>query len=182
MLKYIKSGDKIIDIGCGDGNFLLAAKNLGAIIHGLEVDSSNVASCLSKGLAVVQSDADMDLKHYSDKAFDTAFLINTLQVMKNPKQVLTELLRLADKVVITIPNFGFIKNRYYLGILGKMPMSRTLSYKWYETPNIHFCTITDMKNLITEVGGEIIESAYAPHHILPNLFANSATYVIKLRY
>jgi len=169
MLRYdlqivadlIDDNSKVIDIGCGDGvlvEFLEKEKNVKA--HGIEVESKRVSRAVGKGLSIIQGNADDDLQYYGDKSFDYAILGQTLQVMSKPKDVLEEALRIADKVILVIPNFGYISNRTFFYLKGMMPVTKQLSYEWYETPNIHFCTIKDMVNLAKEVDSKIEERFY----------------------
>ena len=144
-----------LDIGCGDGEMLelLAAKNVRA--RGLEIDQIKVSSCLKKGLSVLQGDVDVDLAFYPDKAFDYAILTQVLQVTKHPEKILTEVLRVAKHAVVSIPNFGYWENRVQLLLNGRMPVTKKLSYEWFETPNIHFCTIRDFVILCENLGLKI---------------------------
>jgi len=143
IVKLIPPKSRVLDIGCGEGELLLAVKAKGCDARGLELDQLKVAICLQNGLSVMQGDADIDLAHYPDNAFDYAVLTNTLQVTKHPEKILVEMLRIAKYLVVSIPNFGYWKNRWQLVLSGRMPVTKKLSYQWYETPNIHFCTIRD---------------------------------------
>jgi len=143
IVKLIPANSRVLDIGCGEGELLAAVKAKGCDARGLELDQLKVAICLQNGLSVMQGDADIDLAHYPDNAFDYAVLTNTLQVTKHPEKILVEMLRIAKYLVVSIPNFGYWKNRWQLVLSGRMPVTKKLSYQWYETPNIHFCTIRD---------------------------------------
>ena len=154
----IAERNKVMDIGCGQGEFLAWLENERKVRgHGIEIDPKKVGTAVAKGLSVVQGDADTDLQYYADNGFDAVILGLTLQVMKQPKEVLREALRIGKKVYCTIPNFGYYYNRLYLTVKGRMPVSDTLSYQWYETPNIHFCTIKDMVVLCEELNCTIRE-------------------------
>ncbi|NDF11356.1 MAG: methionine biosynthesis protein MetW [Proteobacteria bacterium] len=184
----IPSGSSAIDIGCGEGELIHLLENKSIKVKGLEIDAAKVSAAISHGLSVVQGDADHDLKHYPDAAFDYAILAKTLQATKQPKQVLVDLLRVAKHVVVVIPNFGYWKNRLYLLTKGRMPVTSTLSYQWYETPNIHFCTLRDFVTLVGEIGAVIesrayIDSAGKVHPFLgasprANLLGESALFVL----
>ena len=144
----IPSGSNIIDIGCGDGSLLdYLDKNKNINGRGLEIDQDKIRECLAKGISVMQGDADIDLVDYPDKSFDYSILTYTLQATKKPKEVLEELVRISDKAIVSFPNFGYWKIRFNLLLSGTMPVSNNLSYSWYETPNLHFCTISDFIEL-----------------------------------
>lgn len=163
---YIKPNSKVIDIGCGEGELLYSLKKEKDIkAHGVELESERVAKCLSKGLSVIQGDADFDLDHYPNKEeasrpFDYVILANTMQVMRNPEHLLKNAKRIGKQTLVSTPNFGHYKNRLYLMLKGKMPVTSELSYQWYETPNIHFSTIRDFIELISKIGFNIAESKY----------------------
>jgi methionine biosynthesis protein MetW len=189
IAELIPTASKVIDIGCGEGElleYLVDKKNISA--HGLEIEADRVSKAVSKGISVIQGDADSDLKNYPDKAFDYAVLSMTLQIMRKPKEVLIEISRIAENVILVIPNFGQYSNRLYLALKGRMPVTSKLSYQWYETPNIHFCTIRDMQELIKEVGCRIINQYYvvdekivsfAGDSARANLLGNKGIFLIK---
>lgn len=165
---------KILDIGCGDGALiahLIAHRQVDA--RGIELQQQHVGRAVSLGLPVIQGDADHDLRHYPDQSFDIVISSKTLQATKAPKQVLQELLRIGKKVLLSVPNFGYWYNRFYLSFKGKMPVSSSLSYQWYETPNIHFCTMEDFKQLCYDINAKIITyRSVSPHPTLAKLFPN----------
>jgi len=133
----------VLDIGCGDGEMLDLLSAKGVKARGLEIDQIKVSNCLKRGLSVLQGDVDVDLAYYPDSAFDYAILTQVLQVTKYPDMTLNEVLRVAKHAIVCIPNFGYWENRIQLLFNGRMPVTKKLSYQWYETPNIHFCTIRD---------------------------------------
>ena len=148
----IKSHGKVIDIGCGKGALLAWLRDNKQVQgHGIEIEADRVAEGVANGLSLIQGNADRDLQYYPDKGFDTAILSLTMQVMRQPREVLEQALRIAGQVVVVIPNFGQIQTRLYLLLKGRMPVTKELSYQWYETPNIHFCTIKDMVALAEEL-------------------------------
>jgi methionine biosynthesis protein MetW len=157
----ISPGAKVLDVGSGDGillEMLEQEKNVAG--RGLELSQRGVNECVARGLSVVQGDADSDLTFYPDKAFDYVILSQTLQATRNPKQVVSELLRIGDKAIVSFPNFGHWRVRFWLLFRGRMPVTRELPDAWYETPNIHFCTIRDFIMLCDEIGARV-ESATA---------------------
>jgi len=140
----VKKKSRILDIGCDDGtllNMLIDSKSVDG--RGVEISSSKVNKCLAKGLSVVQGDADRDLVGYPDESFDYVVLSQTIQAMQDPYATLVELLRVGKKAIISIPNFGYWRVRTYLSIFGKMPVTPSLPQTWYNTENIHLCTIKD---------------------------------------
>lgn len=152
IAKLIKNNSKILDVGCGSGELLKYLKeNNNSSARGIEINPTLVSKALAKGLAVIQGDADNDIKNYPTNSFDYAILSQTLQATKRPDFILKELQRIAKYVIVSVPNFGYIENRLYLGLKGKMPVTKTLSYAWYNTPNIHFCTLKDFKNLAAQL-------------------------------
>ena len=140
----ITQNTRVLDVGCNDGSlmeFLKKEKNVD--IRGIEISKEKVQTCVSKGLTVIEGDAEFDLKQFPDKSFDYVVLGQTLQAFINPEIVIKELLRVGNKAIVTIPNFGHWKVRLNLLAKGTMPVTKTLPYKWYNTPNIHMCTIRD---------------------------------------
>ncbi len=153
LADLVNSGSKVLDIGCGEGElleYLVQEKKVDG--RGLELNQQKASIALSRGLSVVQGDADTDLKYYPDKSFDYAILGQTIQATKNPREILQEMLRIAKYALVSFPNFGYWQNRIYLLFNGRMPVTKTLSYEWYETPNIHFCTIKDFILLCDDMG------------------------------
>ena len=157
IASLVPEGASVIDLGCGKGELLnYLVKERGVKGRGLELDSANVADAIAHGLSVVQGDMDADLSFYPDNAYDIVVSTETLQATKDPKRVLAEMARIGRQVVISVPNFGHWRNRLYLGLRGKMPVTETLSYQWYETPNIHFCTLMDFKELCASMGLRVV--------------------------
>jgi len=156
----IPTKSSVIDVGCNDGSlleFLKEEKDIDG--RGMEIDQQKVQLCLSKGISVIEGDADLDLYDYPDNLFDYSILTYTLQATKSPKNVLSELVRISSKAIISFPNFGHWKIATSLLLKRKMPISEKLSYSWHETPNLHFCTINDFIDLCDEVGIRIEKQA-----------------------
>ncbi|MDA7564903.1 methionine biosynthesis protein MetW [Candidatus Pelagibacter sp.] len=143
----IEKNTRVLDVGCGDGILMEYLKyNKEIDIRGIEISKDNVQKCLSKGLTVIEGDAEKDLLQFPDSSFDFVILSQTLQAFLNPEIVIKELLRVGKKAIVTIPNFGFWKVRLHLLIKGTMPITKNLPEEWYNTPNLHMCTIKDFYN------------------------------------
>jgi len=153
IAKLVEPGSRALDVGCGDGallDYLNQEKKVDG--RGIELSSDGVNACVSSGLSVIQGDADQDLDDYPDQAFDYVILGQTLQATREPHNVLQNLVRIGKRAIVSFPNFGYWRVRAGLMFIGKMPQTKTLSYNWYDTPNIHFCTITDFIVLCGSLG------------------------------
>ena len=140
----VEKNTRVLDVGCGDGvlmEFLKDNKNID--IRGLEISKNKAQKCIEKGLTVIEGNAEFDLKQFPDKSFDYVVLSQTLQAFLNPELVINELLRVGKKAIVTIPNFGYWKVRLHLLLKGTMPVTEALPDQWYDTPNLHMCTIKD---------------------------------------
>ena len=143
----LEKNTRVLDVGCGDGTLMELLKNNKKInIRGIEISKNSVQKCIGKGLTVIEGDAEKDLIQFPDSSFDYVILSQTLQAFLNPEQVISELLRVGKKAIVTIPNFGYWKVRLHLLIKGTMPITRTLPDEWYNTPNLHMCSIKDFFN------------------------------------
>ena len=140
----IEKNSRVLDVGCGDGELMsFILNNISNDIRGIEISKSNVQKCISKGLTVIEGDAEKDLFQFPDSSYDFVVLSQTLQAFLNPEKVLDELLRVGKRAIVTIPNFGHWRVRLNLLLKGTMPITKTLPHKWYNTPNLHMCTIKD---------------------------------------
>jgi|TARA_B110001452_G_scaffold265269_1_gene269646 methionine biosynthesis protein MetW len=147
IANLIEEKTRVLDVGCGDGTLMQFLKdNKGIDIRGIEISKSKIQKCVGKGLTVIEGNAEKDLAQFPDLSFDYVILSQTLQAFLNPEKVITELLRIGKKAIVTIPNFGYWKVRLHLLIKGTMPITRTLPDEWYNTPNLHMCTIKDFFN------------------------------------
>ena len=148
----IRDNSRVLDIGCGEGDLIQQLeKNLSAKVHGIEKNQELALNAIAKGLNVTHGDAEKDLSQYSNQSFDYVILSQTLQAMVEPKKILSELLRVGSKAIVSFPNFGHWKIRLQLLLKGRMPITEGLPYSWYDTPNIHFFTLKDFQNLCNEM-------------------------------
>ena len=159
IAELIEKEKKVLDVGCGDGilmEFLKNNKNTN--IRGLEISKSKVQECIAKGLTVIEGNAEKDLKQFPDKSFDYVVLSQTLQAFLDPELVINELLRVGKKAIVTIPNFGYWRIRLHLLLKGTMPITKTLPDEWYNTPNIHMCSIKDFFHFVKSRDIKIFKS------------------------
>ena len=145
--KIIKNNKRVLDIGCGDGTLMEYLKiNQENDVRGLEPKKDLVRKCIARGLSVIEGDAEKELIQFPEKSFDYVVLSQTLQAFLKPEEVLNELLRIGKQTIVTIPNFGYWKIRLHLMFKGTMPITKNIPYEWYNTPNLHMCTIKDFVN------------------------------------
>jgi methionine biosynthesis protein MetW len=179
IAKLVEKNSKVLDIGCEDGQLLAyLANEKQADARGIEIQPQYVSQCVQNGLSVIQGDANTDLTFYKDNTFDYVISSQMLQATTQPKEVLREMMRIGKHVIVSIPNFGHWYNRYYLTVKGRMPISKQLSYQWYETPNIHFCTALDFKALCKEEKLSIKAESYSSL-ILPNLLSKQIIFLLE---
>jgi methionine biosynthesis protein MetW len=148
----VPKASRALDVGCGDGELMVALRNKGVDARGLEIDAANVTAAIARGQSVVQGDANRDLADYPDDAFDYAILSQTLQTTERPDRVVDELLRIAPRAFVSFPNFAHWRIRLALLWGGRMPVTRLLPVAWYETPNIHHVTVSDFRDLLHSKG------------------------------
>ncbi len=182
----IPAGVSVLDVGCGDGQLLQQLARQGCRGTGVEIDLTAFQAALRAGVSVLALDVDTQLSDFRTDSYEYAVLSRTLQSVKHPKQVLAELARIARYLVVSTPNFAYWRNRAHL-FLGRMPMSKDLPFAWYETPNLHYSSLTELEPLFAALGLEPVRRIPldARHHqsrlvgLLPNLLASSAVYVLR---
>jgi methionine biosynthesis protein MetW len=173
---WIPPQSRVLDLGCGDGVLLagLSATH-GVSGYGVEIDDANVLASVKNGVSVIQRDLESGLSVFGDGSFDFVILSQTLQAMRNVEGVLREMLRVGREGIVTFPNFGFWRHRLDV-MQGHMPVSRTLPHSWYDTPNIHLCTVEDFKDLCRKIGAEILDERVIHEgrtvRLLPNLLGS----------
>jgi methionine biosynthesis protein MetW len=190
IAKLINESSHVLDVGCGDGilmEYLVKEKNVN--IRGIEISKTKVQNCIAKGLTIIEGNAEEDLRQFPDKSFDYVVLSQTLQAFMKPEKVIDELLRIGKQAIVTIPNFGYWKIRLHLLFKGTMPITRTLPDEWYNTPNIHLCTIKDFvsfsKSKNFRLSKSIALKSNQPSHIknsnlnFKNLSSNLGIFLIE---
>ncbi len=175
---------RVLDVGCGDGALLAALRDRkGVAGRGIELSRDKVAAAVARGLSVIQGDAESDLGDYLADSFDIVILSQTLQAMRRPDDVLAQMLRIGRRAIVSFPNFGHWRVRWSLVVGGRMPKTRALPVEWYETANIHLCTVADFEELIAargyHVDHRLFIAAAQPVTLLPNLRAESAIYLLS---
>ena len=147
IAKLLEENSRVLDVGCGDGELMkYITENITENVRGLEISKANIQKCIAKGLTVIEGDAEKDLKQFPSSSYDFVILSQTLQAFLDPEKVMNDLLRVGKKAIVSIPNFGHWKVRLNLLFKGTMPITKNLPNEWYNTPNLHMCTIKDFVN------------------------------------
>jgi methionine biosynthesis protein MetW len=180
IAEWVRPCAKVLDLGCGDGSLLRFLRDTRDVRgYGVEIDDANVLACFNNGVNVIQSDLESGLLNFESGSFDYVVLSQTLQAVKNTENIVKEMLRVSKEGIVSFPNFGYWKNRLQV-LFGHMPVSETLPYQWFETPNIHNCTLGDFEEFCHQHGARILERRVmnGDHQVtfLPNLLGMLAFY------
>ncbi|MDO4247590.1 MAG: methionine biosynthesis protein MetW [Neisseria sp.] len=180
---WIPENSRVLDLGCGKGELLSAlVYNKNCSGYGVEIDTEGVLASMERGINVIQADLEQGLQDFDADSFDVLVLSQTLQAMQNTENILRDLTRVAKEAIVSFPNFGYWRNRVQMGLTGHMPVSERMPYQWYNTPNIHLCTLIDFELLCMKNGIRILERAVMTGgkrvNTLPNLLGSLAFYRI----
>ncbi len=180
IAQWVKPGTRVLDLGCGDGalfKYLKRERDISG--YGVEIDDANVLACVNNGVNVVQRNLEGGLREFEDQTFDYVILSQTLQAMRNGERIIREMLRVGREGIVTFPNFGYWRNRLHV-LRGRMPLSENLPYQWFDTPNIHLCTLDDFERFCGERRIRILErqvlTSGTPVNVMPNLLGALAIY------
>ncbi len=178
----IPPGAHVLDLGCGDGELLAYLAARGVSGYGVEIDVDNVIACVERGVDVIQGDLEAGLAGFADQSFDVVVLSQTIQAMKQTEQILLDMLRVGREAIVTFPNFGYWQNRLQI-FWGRMPVSETIPYAWYDTPNLHLCMLGDFEALCAKNGIRVVERVVMDGEqeitFLPNLLGSLALYRVS---
>jgi len=185
--KLIEPGSRVLDLGCGDGTLLdFLGTNKNVTGTGLEIDETKIERCIDRGVNVIEQNLDEGLGNFQANSFDTVLLAQTLQALSKPEQLIDDMLRIGRYGIVTFPNFGNWKSRLYLASRGRMPVSRFMPHEWYNTPNIHFCTVRDFDTLCREKNIRVLKRTVVDSEhqgsiagrLWPNLLGEIAIYLL----
>jgi methionine biosynthesis protein MetW len=184
IASWVGFGSKVLDLGCGDGTLLqFLRSSLETKGYGVEKDDANWLACLQNGTNVIQMDLEAGLSGFEDQSFDTVILSQTLQAMHNTEEIVQEMLRVGKEIIVTFPNFGYWRNRLQITSGGHMPVSKDLPFQWFDTPNVHLCTINDFDQFCKNHKISVIERKVITEgnevSFMPNLLGNLAMYRLK---
>ncbi len=180
---WIPQGSSVLDLGCGDGSLLRYLRETREVRgYGVEINDANVAACIANNVNVIQNDLDSGLADFENDSFDFVILSQTLQATRHTEALMKEILRVGREGIVSFPNFGYWKNRLQI-LLGNMPVSKELPYQWYDTPNVHLCTLDDFETLCTTHQVRILARHVMTEgndvHVMPNLRGSTAVYRFK---
>ncbi|MFV1983561.1 MAG: methionine biosynthesis protein MetW [Thiohalomonadales bacterium] len=187
IIKWIKPNSRVLDLGCGDGTLLKYLQdNLNVTGYGLEINNENIVQCIKNGVNVIQTNLDAGLSDFDNNSFDYVIMTQTLQAIQHPDKLLDEMLRIGREGIITFPNFGFWTCRMQL-MLGRMPVTKSLAHQWYDTPNIHLCTLNNFEDLCQQKSIKILQRMVGDNqhlnnfliNLFPNLMGQIALYRIQ---
>ena len=187
IVSWVPEGGKVLDLGCGDGELLHQLQNKKRVEGlGVDIDPANIIAAVSRGLCVVQQDMEDGLQNFAGSRFDAVIIAYSLQVLERPHAVLERIVNIGNEAIVPFPNFGHWRSRLSLLLSGRMPKTKALPYSWFDTPNIHFCTVADFEALCKDLNIVVVERRMSSHAGLlaqhwPNLFAKSASYRITRR-
>ena len=185
---WIPAGSRVLDLGCGSGELLASLRDRKQVTgYGLEIDADNIAACVAKGVNVIEQNLDLGLGNFASNSFDVVVMTQALQAVQYPDKILEEMLRVGRQCIITFPNFGHWRCRFYLARNGRMPVSDFMPYTWYNTPNIHFCTFKDFEALCLERSVKVLDRLAVDHlhrnslaaRVWPNLLGEIGIYRVS---
>jgi methionine biosynthesis protein MetW len=184
IARWIRPGAHVLDLGCGDGALLAYLEEHRHVTgYGIENDDINIQSCIDHGVNVIQSNLEAGLREIEDASFDYVILSQTLQAMRHTEKVVNEMLRVGREAIVTFPNFGYWPHRLQIALGGRMPVSKDLPYQWFDTPNIHLCTVNDFEQFCMDhqihIRERLVISDGAPVSVLPNVFGKLAIFHVS---
>ncbi len=185
ITNWVEPNSRVLDLGCGDGSLLALLKRTRATRgYGVEINDDNIVTCVKNGINVIQNNLESGLSTFESDSFDYVILSQTLQAVHQTEKIVKEMLRVGRQAIVTFPNFGYWRNRWQI-LAGRMPVSKTLPYQWYDTPNVHLCTINDFEDFCHKHNVQILEREILTRgnkvELFPNWLGNLAVYRIQSR-